>query len=371
MSDKDVIHSKLSSWLSNVLTASEFSMTALEGNTGSGFSAETLYATITYKKDGASHKKDIVIRRQNEDSELFLNADLNLQYRMMEALNEKTSIPVPGVIGIELDRSIFGTPFLIMERSVGRVAHQSPNYNLEGWLKDFTPAQRHQTWENGLRTLADIHKLDWHNGFEFLNINDANDDSNTGLNYYLNWVEEWYLWARQDRPHPVSDLALKYLKSNRPDNAPVSVLWGDPSPSNMLFNNDGSLSTVLDWEMATLGPPEADLAWWLFFDNLFSAGMGVERLEGLPDRAASIAMYEQFLGRKVENLEYYDILASFRMSIIGIRAVDRQIELGNIPADTTARTGAPIMRILAGQLGEPLPEIGPDFMAFSAAIKLD
>ena len=140
-------------------------------------------------------------------------------------------------------------------------------------------------------------------------------------------------WARAGRPHRVTDIAIEYLKANRPRDAQVSLLWGDPQPTNLLFLPDGTISGVIDWEMAVLGPPEADLAWWLFFDDLFSKGMGVPRLAGLPERAVCIQWYETALGRPVENLAYYDILAAFRMAIVGMRSADRQIQRGRIPDD--------------------------------------
>lgn len=86
-------------------------------------------------------------------------------------------------------------------------------------------------------------------------------------------------------------------------------------------SRNGTVSAVIDWEMAALGPAEVDVAWWLFFDDLFSTGMGVTRLEGLPDRLTSISWYESFAGRRLENMDYYDVLATFRMAIVGMRAV--------------------------------------------------
>ena len=91
-------------------------------------------------------------------------------------------------------------------------------------------------------------------------------------------------------------------------------------------------------------------------------------MAGLPNREESIAYYESQLGRKVENMEYYDTLATFRMSIVGVRAVDRQIKRGTIPAATTARSNQPIMAMLAAQLGEQPPIVGEDFAVFSRVI---
>ena len=140
--------------------------------------------------------------------------------------------------------------------------------------------------------------------------------------------------------------------------------------SNILFSTDLSVSSVLDWELAALGPAEIDIAWWLFFDDLFSNGFSVPRLPGLPGKAETVAHYEQRLGRPLVDLEYYDVLATFRMAIVSVRAVDRQIKLGKIPATTSARTHQPNMRLLAQRLHQPEPEVGEDFRAFRVAIGL-
>src|SRR5690554_6417464 len=98
--------------------------------------------------------------------------------------------------------------------------------------------------------------------------------------------------------------------------------------------------------------------------------MGVPRLEGLPDREETIAHYEAKLARKVSNLEYYDLLATFRMAIVGMRAVDRQIERGTIAATSNARSHQPIMCLLAKRMGEPEPTPGEDYAAFAKVIGL-
>lgn len=356
---------RLAAWLRGTSIGPNVRVLTLTAAAGAGFSAETAFAQVECIEAGRSRREQLVVRRQIEGSELFLDSDLNLPYRMMAAIGVQPSIPVPQLIGIEFDRAVLGAPFLVMRQMEGRVVHQSPNYNRQGWVRDLPRERRGVVWRNALQVLAEIHGLDWRRGFDFL---DRPERGRPGLDQYLSWVEEWYLWARGGRPHPVTDSALDYLKRNRPRETRVGVLWGDPTPSNILFRDDLSISAVIDWEMAALGPPEADVAWWLFFDDLFSTGMGVARLEGLPDRSTSIEWYESFAGRRLENMDYYDVLATFRMAIVGMRAVDRQIGLGRIPVTTTARTHAPIVRMLAGKLGEPLPEVGHDFFEFMAAL---
>jgi aminoglycoside phosphotransferase (APT) family kinase protein len=362
----EVAQSVLAPWLAKALNAPDLELVALR-SPGAGSSAETHIVTVRGTVNGLRRELGVVVRRQNNDSDLFLESDLEPLTLTMTQVAKASSnrIPVPRVFGLERDPSLLGAPFMAMELLPGRIIQQSPNYNREGWLADLPTAQRATVWNNALEMMAKIHRVDASCGFEFLN---HPQRGARGLDQYLNWVEEWYVWARAGRPHHITDMAIQRLKTQRPRDPAVGLIWGDPQSSNFLFAADGSVSGIIDWEMAALGPPEADLAWWLFFDDLFSTGMGVPRLAGLPDRAACIRTYEAALGRSVQQLEYYDLLAAFRMAIVGMRSVDRQIKRGFVPATTTARENAPIVRLLAGLLGEPLPEVGADFFQFMGTL---
>jgi aminoglycoside phosphotransferase (APT) family kinase protein len=366
----DIAQRALTPWLAARLRAPDLRLRSWR-SAGAGNSADTFFAMAAAVVDGAAREIPLVIRRQNQGSDIFLDSDLVLPTRVMAAvgaLPEGAGIPVPRVVGLESDSTLIGAPFMVMEQLPGRILPQSPNYNKEGWLADMPAATQARVWRDCLEMLARIHRLPVSGHFDFL---ERPERGRTPLDQYLNWIEEWYQWARAGRPHRVTDIAIEYLKANRPADSQVSLLWGDPQPTNLLFLPDGSLSGVIDWEMAVLGPPEADLAWWLFFDDLFSRGMGVPRLAGLPERAVCIQWYEAALGRPVQNLAYYDVLAAFRMAIVGMRSADRQIQRGRIPVTTTARENAPIVRLLAGLLGEPLPEVGADFANLMAALGME
>lgn len=367
-SDNNVVKTTLQTWLAAKMSAPDLEVTGMKDRSGAGFSAETFYIDVAYRQGGVLRECGLVVRCQNQSSDFFVDASIDFPYRVMAAVAASSSVPVPNLIGLELNDSILGLPFLVMEKMDGRVVQQSPNYNRAGWVAELAPEQRRQVWYNGIDQIAAVNRLDWRDGFTFLADPKYGEP---GMEGYLGWVREWYEWARGE-PIPLMERAYEKLMAERPEHAPVSVLWGDPSPSNILFANDasGEVTVVLDWELANLGPAEVDLAWWLFFDDLFSHGMGVPRLEGLPDREETIAHYEAKLGRKVSNLEYYDLLATFRMAIVGMRAVDRQIERGTIAATSNARSHQPIMCLLAKRMGEPEPTPGEDYAAFAKVIGL-
>ena len=72
---------------------------------------------------------------------------------------------------------------------------------------------------------------------------------------------------------------------------------------------------VLDWEMARLGDPVQDLAWWLASDRCFSEGLELARLPGFPGKDETIARWEQSTGREAASFDYYTILALTRFSM--------------------------------------------------------
>ncbi|HLS98318.1 MAG: phosphotransferase family protein [Porticoccaceae bacterium] len=363
--DTDTTHARLRQWLADTLAAPGLSLSPLLAPGGAGFSAEMFFTTARYPGPSGPVERELVVRRQIFGHDLLKDADLRHQWRVMDAFARHTDIRVPPLVGIEMDHAVLGAPFLVMERVPGRIVSQNPNYNRAGWLADLPLAERHRVWKVGIENMADIHRVDWRQGFEFLH---DPGKGQPGLDQYLANLGDWLDWARAGRPWPVLEAAMAHLRDNRPANPAVNVLWGDPIPANTLFDDQGNVVATIDWEMAALGPGEIDLAWWLFFDNLFSAGFGVPRLEGLPSREESIAIYEARVGRKVGDMHYYDVLSTLRMAIVSARQVDRQIALGNLAADNSAHINNPTAAHLATLIGAPVPAVGEDFHQLMAVL---
>jgi aminoglycoside phosphotransferase (APT) family kinase protein len=138
---------------------------------GAGNSADTFFATVTGGIDGAARELPLVIRRQNQGSDIFLDSDLSLPTRVMAAVGahpDGAGIPVPRVIGLESDATLIGAPFMVMEQLPGRILPQSPNYNKEGWLADMPAPNQATVWRDCLEMLARIHRLPVSGHFEFL-----------------------------------------------------------------------------------------------------------------------------------------------------------------------------------------------------------
>jgi aminoglycoside phosphotransferase (APT) family kinase protein len=358
----DAIRPPLAAWLgSHVPGWSDVQVTAVAFAGGAGFSADILLTEISLTLNGERQQRSLVVRRQPQSFEVVFGSDLTLQARMMAALDARGDVPVPAWVGMETDPAVLGSPFLVMGRVHGQAVTQRPNYNVQGWVADFTPAQRGRTWANAIEAFAKLHAIDWRDGFTFL---DRPDRGKPGLDQYLAALTEWHAAVGEGRPMPIADAALAYVHANRPADADVCVLWGDPTPSNVMFKPDGTVAALIDWELAALGPPELDLAWWMYFDDLFSRRFGVTRLEGLPTPAETIAIYEKAAGRTVRHMAYYDIVAGLRMALVAAGAFNRQVGIGNIAADNKSLNANLMTLYLAERLGLELPELGPDFVQF-------
>jgi aminoglycoside phosphotransferase (APT) family kinase protein len=133
----------------------------------------------------------------------------------------------------------------------------------------------------------------------------------------------------------------------------VGLVWGDARIANQIFD-DFRCVAVLDWEMASLGDPIQDLAWYCFFDRLFADGLGQARLPGIPSRDATAARYEDLTGRAPRNLDYYEVFAAFRFAVILQRVAGLMIAAGGLPADTDFATNNFATAMLTALIGAPV-----------------
>ena len=119
---------------------------------------------------------------------------------------------------------------------------------------------------------------------------------------------------------PLIDLALAWLDTHLPRPPEGCVLvHGDAGPGNFLFEG-GHMTALLDWELAHLGDPMEDLAW-------FSMRCVMEPVPGFADR---IRDYEAATGRPIDRARvlYHRVLVSTRVVILRHRIEDaRQNQL--------------------------------------------
>jgi aminoglycoside phosphotransferase (APT) family kinase protein len=79
---------------------------------------------------------------------------------------------------------------------------------------------------------------------------------------------------------------------------------------------------VFDWEMVSLGNCESDLGWWLFLQRYSTQGVGAPLLDGMLDPAATVACWEEHMGRTAPHVDFYERLAGFQFTLVMIRLAE-------------------------------------------------
>src|SRR3546814_7515712 len=110
----------------------------------------------------------------------------------------------------------------------------------------------------------------------------------------------------------------------------------------------GRCPALLAWEPASLGGGDGDLGWWLFYDRMVSATADVPRLDGLPDAAATLALWEAAAGRRAEAMEWHLVFAGYRFALISESARALAIAAGRLPTDAWGEANPAVRQLQIG-----------------------
>ena len=268
--------------------------------------------------------------------------DLGAQARVLAALTP-TPVPVPGVLAFEADERWLGAAFLVMSHEPGRPGPEVPA--LDPWVTESPLAAQRSLHEQFVDMLAEIHRVDWRRD-ELAGVLRGGEES---LADEVAWWVDYVDWASDGRPTTALADAIAWCAATCPPREPpVSLCWGDTRIGNVLFDDDRRVASVLDWEMATIGPAEMDLAWYLALDELTTYFVK-QTVPGFLDRAGLLARYEAALGRPVVDLEWHEIFALVRSTAIN----DRQARLAAESAVSypgVAGEGNPVLKVIARRI---------------------
>jgi aminoglycoside phosphotransferase (APT) family kinase protein len=241
--------------------------------------------------------------------------DLGVQATVQQALAH-AGMPVPEVVALESDARWLDSPFLVMAFVAGRAGGEAPA--IEPWLAAAPPGTQRAVQDGFVAALARVHRVDWRAAGLDARLRAG---LSTEVGYWIAYAD----WAADGSPAHVLADALAWCARTVPEcGEPPSLLWGDARLGNVLYDDAGRAVALLDWELASIGPAEMDLAWYLVLDELVTGIVG-RTPPGFAARADVVRSYERALGRPVRDLAWHEIFALARSIAIN----DRQARLAS------------------------------------------
>jgi aminoglycoside phosphotransferase (APT) family kinase protein len=224
---------------------------------------------------------------------------------------EGAGVRVPHVLAVCEDESVLGVPFYVMEYLEGAVVTDRVPPELD------SPEDRRRLGLELVDALAELHAVD-------LGASDL-DGFGKPKGYLERQVRRfsglWEVNATRELP-AVADLGA-WLDAHRPESGPATVVHGDYRLGNLLVSLEAPARVVaiLDWELATIGDPLADLGYLVAtYSEPGSPGGAMElspatRAPGFPSRLELVERYAEQSGRPVGSLAWYETLALWKAAV--------------------------------------------------------
>jgi aminoglycoside phosphotransferase (APT) family kinase protein len=307
-----------------------------------GFSTETVLVDVRCEEAGEPSTRQLVLKLPPVGPAIFPTYDFALQASVQEAV-AAAGVPAPAPVQVETDPRWIGVPFLVMPAVAGHIVDEIPV--VDPWLTEAAPADNAFVHQHYIDIVATVNGIDWRScGLD--GILPVRDDAAELAHWraYLGW------YGDGTRLAPILHEALDWCEAHRPQVEPdLSLLWGDVRLGNVIFDEQRRPVAVLDWEMASIGRAEHDLAWMLALDSIQRELIG-RAVDGFLDRDDAVARYEGRLGRRVSDLAWYETFAMVRSGAIMTRIAHLRELAGRAAVLPVASN--PVLDILARRIAE-------------------
>jgi aminoglycoside phosphotransferase (APT) family kinase protein len=266
-----------------------------------------------------------VLRRPPVGPLLPTAHDVVREHHVLELLaRADVSVRAPAPVAVCTGDDVLGAPFYLMQRIDGDVVRATP----PPWLDD---VGRHALGLDLVTAFAEVHRVD---PAPFVAAGLGRTDG------YL--ARQLRRWAGQRegivaavaaaggtaRELPDYDAVRDWLAAHLPGECAPAVVHGDAKLDNVVVtppvgSSPPRVAAVLDWEMATVGDPRADLGYLLSFwpeDGDVAPSHPLAQLvtigAGFPERAALVSTWESATGRTAGDLTWFVTLAVWKLAVL-------------------------------------------------------
>ena len=319
---------------------------------GDSYAAEVIsggLSNITYRLRWGGRR--LVLRRPPLGQALPRAHDVQREYRVMRAL-AAAPVPVPATIAFCADRDVLGAPFYLMDEVPGAVLRAPAD------TAPLTAAQRRQLSAELVDVLAALHSVD----AVSIGLEDFGRHGGYARRQLRTWGEQWQRSATRDLPD--MERLLSRLTDSVPAAQETAIVHGDYRLDNTIvtLTPQPRIAAVLDWELATLGEPLADLATMLTYWHdpsdteraEISVAAGLTALPGFLTTGELAQRYAVTTGRDLGALTFYRALATMKLAVI-LEGVHHRYLGGQAVGEGYDRVGSAVpllaargLRLLAG-----------------------
>ncbi len=236
--------------------------------------------------------------------------DMAREYRLLAKVHPLFPA-APDVYLLCEDCSVIGSVFFLMQRRRGII------------LRDRVPDALQAEPDLGVRVspafldcLVDLHAIDIErHGLAALGRPEGFIERQVA-----GWSDRWNRSKTEELPE-MADV-MRWLADSIPESGPATLVHNDYKLDNVMLDaaNPGRVEAVLDWEMATVGDPLADLGLTLCYWTLGSASAGeragISADAGWYTRDELVERYGERTGRDVSRIRYYEVLGVFKLAVI-------------------------------------------------------
>jgi aminoglycoside phosphotransferase (APT) family kinase protein len=268
-------------------------------------------SNLTYRvQDSAGHRW--ALRRPPVSHVLPTAHDMAREHRIISALGP-AGVPVAKAIGLCTDVEVNQAPFYVMEFVDGHILRTA-----EQVVESFEEDRRADIGKNLATTLAELHQVD-------------PDDVGLGdLARRDGYIERQIRrWSEQFRNGIVNgddydglvERVGSELAARIPEQKGIGIVHGDYRLDNTVFDDEGKVRAILDWELCTLGDPMADvgliMVYWNDRGDDGGAVVGSATMApGMARRADLLRYYAEASGRDVSALPFYTAFGYWKLACI-------------------------------------------------------
>jgi aminoglycoside phosphotransferase (APT) family kinase protein len=260
--------------------------------------------------------RQYVLRRPPQTPYRDGNETMRREARVLRALASGAARH-PRLLADCPDADILGAAFYLMEPVDGFCAPQGLPPLHAG-----DPKLRHAMGMSVIDGLAALHRID----YRAAGLGDLGRPEGFLERQAARWMKQLESYGAYEGWNGRADIPgieaiAGWLAAHIPTSSAPGIVHGDFQLNNVLFAWTGpQVAAIVDWELTTIGDPMIDLgfllATWAEPDGSHPGCVEVQPWSGFPTEAELVERYAQAVGRDASQVNWFVVLACFKLGII-------------------------------------------------------